>query len=118
MEVGSIIYSYLCPGFGLCHLNPPATWGGGYHPHLMESVGACSEVHGLPWWLSGKESTCNAGDVGLIPGLGRSKSGFRLVKSSHTGLGTSVLLSFPGSFQKLVGMTLFPLEQASPTSRI
>ena len=30
---------------------------------------------GLPWWLSGKESTCNAGDtggVGLVPGLGRS----------------------------------------------
>ena len=23
----------------------------------------------LPWWLSGKESACNAGDVGLIPGL-------------------------------------------------
>ena len=30
---------------------------------------------GLPQWLSGKESTCNAGaagDIGLIPGLGRS----------------------------------------------
>ena len=27
---------------------------------------------GLPWWLSGKESTYNAGDAGLIPGLGRS----------------------------------------------
>ena len=28
------------------------------------------------WWLSGKESTCNAGgDVGLIPGLGRSGGG-------------------------------------------
>ena len=27
---------------------------------------------GLPWWLSGKEFTCNARDVGLIPGLGRS----------------------------------------------
>ena len=30
---------------------------------------------GLPWWLSGKESTCNAGDtggVGTIPGSGRS----------------------------------------------
>ena len=26
----------------------------------------------LPWWLSGKESTCNAGDPGLIPGSGRS----------------------------------------------
>ena len=27
---------------------------------------------GLPWWLSGKESTCNAGDLGLIPESGRS----------------------------------------------
>ena len=27
---------------------------------------------GLPWGLSGKESTCNAGDVGLMPGLGTS----------------------------------------------
>ena len=26
---------------------------------------------GLSWWLSGKESTCNAGDLGLISGLGR-----------------------------------------------
>ena len=32
--------------------------------------------HGLPWWLSGKESACTAGntrDMGLIPGLGRSR---------------------------------------------
>ena len=27
---------------------------------------------GLSWWLSGKEFTCNAGDMGSIPGLGRS----------------------------------------------
>ena len=27
---------------------------------------------GPPSWLSGKESTCNAGDQGLIPGSGRS----------------------------------------------
>ena len=26
----------------------------------------------LPWWLSDKESACNAGDVGSVPGLGRS----------------------------------------------
>ena len=35
-------------------------------------------VLGLPRWLSGKESTCNAGaggDVSLIPGLGRSPRG-------------------------------------------
>ena len=24
------------------------------------------------WWLSGKESACNAGDLGSIPGLGKS----------------------------------------------
>ena len=27
---------------------------------------------GLPWWLSGKESACSAGDPGLVPGSGRS----------------------------------------------
>jgi len=24
------------------------------------------------WWLSGKESACHAGDLGSVPGLGRS----------------------------------------------
>ena len=27
---------------------------------------------GIPWELSDKESTCNAGDLGSTPGLGRS----------------------------------------------
>ena len=34
-----------------------------------------TQVWGLPWWLSGKESPCNAGDagdMGSIPGSGRS----------------------------------------------
>jgi len=30
----------------------------------------CGE--GLSWWLSSKESACQAGDTGLITGLGRS----------------------------------------------
>ena len=30
---------------------------------------------GFPGDLDGKESTCNAGDLGLIPGLGRSSGG-------------------------------------------
>ena len=29
-------------------------------------------VFKIPWWLRGKESTCNAGDGGSAPGLGRS----------------------------------------------
>ena len=35
-------------------------------------------IYGLPQWLSGKESACNAGDVGdvgSIPGSGRSSGG-------------------------------------------
>ena len=28
-------------------------------------------MEGLLWWLSGKESTCQARDPGLIPGSGR-----------------------------------------------
>ena len=30
---------------------------------------------GLAWWLSGRESACNAGDLGSIPGSGRSPGG-------------------------------------------
>ena len=29
------------------------------------------ENQGLPWWLSGKESACNAGDIGLHPCCGK-----------------------------------------------
>ena len=36
------------------------------------SCGGCTEDLGLPWWLRGKESTCQAGDMGLIPGSGKS----------------------------------------------
>ena len=34
-----------------------------------------SSSHGLPWWLRSKESACNAGDLGSVPGLGRSPGG-------------------------------------------
>ena len=36
----------------------------------MCAFGGDERDHGFPWWLSGKESACNAqaaGDVGLIP---------------------------------------------------
>ena len=34
--------------------------------------GLCNHTSGLPWWLSSKEYTCNTGDLGSIPELGRS----------------------------------------------
>ena len=43
-----------------------------------DDLGIFRLFKGLPQWLSGKESACNAGvtrDVGLIPGSGRSPGG-------------------------------------------
>ena len=37
----------------------------------MLNSGSLIQLAGLPWWLSGKESTCNAGDTGSSPGSGR-----------------------------------------------
>ena len=30
------------------------------------------KIYGCLWWLRGKESACNAGDMGSLPGPGRS----------------------------------------------
>ena len=38
------------------------------HPHLCGG----KDQKGFPGGSAGKESTCNAGDLGLIPGSGRS----------------------------------------------
>ena len=36
------------------------------------STRAHTHTHTLAWWLSGKESSCQEGDTGLIPRLRRS----------------------------------------------
>ena len=35
-------------------------------------IAKCHSNNGLPRWLTDKESACQAGDLGLTPGLGRS----------------------------------------------
>ena len=40
-----------------------------------EDCGRLENILGLPWWLRWWKSACNAGDPGLIPGLGRSTGG-------------------------------------------
>ena len=40
--------------------------------HIKDKFQCFTTKDGLPRWLSGKESVCQAGDVGLIPGLRRS----------------------------------------------
>ena len=55
--------------------------GGLVHCFLISpTVSSCLQLSlecgylmvGLPWWFSGKDSACNAGDMGSVLGLGRS----------------------------------------------
>ena len=54
-------------------------------PSLMtndiEHISTIMFISRLPRWLSSKESTCNAGDMGSIPGLGREGHGNPLQQS-------------------------------------
>ena len=48
-------------------------------PKQLE-LGTSLPTHDLPWWFSGKESACNAGDAGdrsSIPGSGRFPGFFK-----------------------------------------
>ena len=48
----------------------------GKHINIISDI--YDKLGELPWWLSGEESACNAedaGDLGLIPGSGRSPGG-------------------------------------------
>ena len=42
------------------------------NPFQLPFFKQTKQILGLPRWLNGKESTCIAGDMGLIPELGRS----------------------------------------------
>ena len=46
-------------------------------------------VMGFPCGSVGKESACNAGDLGLIPGLGRSPGEGKGYSLQYSGLGNS-----------------------------
>ena len=45
---------------------------------------------GFPCGSAGKESTCNAGDLGLIPGLGRSSGEEKGYPLQYSGLENSM----------------------------
>ena len=44
----------------------------GWEDPLEKGEATHSSILGLPGGSAGKESACSAGDLGLIPGLGRS----------------------------------------------
>ena len=49
-----------------------------------------SNMIGLPLWLSWGESTCSAGDLGSIPGLGRSPGEGKGYPLQYSGLENSM----------------------------
>ena len=79
-EGGWIVKGWLSSSFPEAEGDPDA-WGGLFQRPL-EPPAASERMSSLPcsailppfpsWWLSGKESACQAGDVGSTPGMGRS----------------------------------------------
>ena len=49
-----------------------------------------SIIPGLPYGLAGKESVCNLGDLGSIPGLGRSPGEGKGYPLHYSGLENSM----------------------------
>ena len=48
-------------------------------------------IQGFPGGSDGKESTCNAGDLGLIPGLERSPGEWKGYPLQYSGLENSMV---------------------------
>ena len=61
-------HSYLPAGLSVFTL---LLWWSIHHPVARENLSKCT-LGGFPGGYVHKESTCNAGDPGVIPGLGRS----------------------------------------------
>ena len=57
--------------------------------HIYISIGLDQEL-GFPGRSAGKESTCNVGDLGSIPGLGRSPGEGKVFPLQHSGLESSM----------------------------
>ena len=58
--------------------------------HLQIVVGLWKIFEDIPGSSAGKESTCNAGDLGLIPGLGRSPGEGKGYPLQYSGLKNSM----------------------------
>ena len=65
---------------------------------------------GLPWWLSGKEPTYNAGDAGSIPGFGRSSGEGNGNPLQYSCLGNSMVREAWGATVHRVAKSRTPLS--------
>ena len=70
-------------------------------------------VEGLPLWLSGKESACIAGDLGCIPGLGRSPGEGKGSPLRYSGLENSIDCIVHGAVKSCIRLSDFHLHFGS-----
>ena len=61
----------------------------GQEDPLEKGQATHSSILGLPWGSAGKESPCNVGDLGSIPGLGRSPGEGKGYPLQYSGLENS-----------------------------
>ena len=66
------------------------------HPLPLFILVGSSIILGFPAGSAGKESTCNSGDLGLIPGLGRSPGEGKGYPLQYSGLENSIDCIVPG----------------------
>ena len=74
---------------------------------LEKGWGAHSSILGLPCGLAGKESTCNVGDLGFIPGLGRFPGERKGYPVQYFGLENSVDCIVHGVTKSQTGLSNF-----------
>ena len=93
----------------------------GYSPQDHKKSDTTEQLHftsptpvflGFPCGSAGKESTCSAGDLGSIPGLGRSLRG-----GHGNPLQYSRLESLQGQ-RSLVGCSLWGLQESDTTEQL
>ena len=76
---------------------------------------------GLPWWLSGKEPTCDAGDAGSIPGSERSPgegNGYPLQLEKEMATHSSTLAQKFHGWRSLVGYSPWGHKESDMTERL
>ena len=73
------------------HINPnPLAWSVKGKACLLVTLGKDRDTEGFPGSWAGEESACHVGDLGLIPGLGRSLREENSYPLLHSGLENSM----------------------------
>ena len=73
------------------NLKPLESWqGNNYHPSLTSAMTSGFKCKGFPGCSDSKESSCNAGNLGSIPGLGRSPGEGNCYSLQYSGLENSM----------------------------